>query len=424
MRRTFLLSLILSTTLLCAQTASQAGAGVNIRVNTTLVVIPVTVTDPLNRFVLGLDKQDFRVFEDGTEQKVKQFADEDAPLSIGLLVDTSGSMGSRIETSRQAVTQFLKTMNAQDEAFLVTFGDRAELAIGFTERANEIQSKLTSIEPQGLTALLDAVYMGLREMKRAKNPRKALLIISDGGDNNSRYTANQIENLVREADVQIYSMGVFGPFPYLGISTAELSGPHLLSQLSEQTGGRAFAAANDGALPSIATRIGIELRNQYVLAYSPTNQNRNGKYRKIEVKLDQPQGLPALKSRWRLGYDAPNSISAGSDIIGDQWRVGERSRVLLRASYRLWAMRLRADESIRGSVWQFLEGAAGNLGYPHVVKHQYVRDVEFRPVGAANRGMEFYPTKVSAMTAANTLGGASPAARWDSTSNDNTEAGI
>ena len=305
MRRTFLLSLILSTTLLCAQTASQAGAGVNIRVNTTLVVIPVTVTDPLNRFVLGLDKQDFRVFEDGTEQKVKQFADEDAPLSIGLLVDTSGSMGSRIETSRQAVTQFLKTMNAQDEAFLVTFGDRAELAIGFTERANEIQSKLTSVEPQGLTALLDAVYMGLREMKRAKNPRKALLIISDGGDNNSRYTADQIENLVREADVQIYSMGVFGPFPYLGISAAELSGPHLLSQLSEQTGGRAFAATNDGALPSIATRIGIELRNQYVLAYSPTNQNRNGKYRKIEVKLDQPQGLPALKSRWRLGYYAP-----------------------------------------------------------------------------------------------------------------------
>jgi Ca-activated chloride channel homolog len=304
-RRRFLLFLILSTALLSAQTASRAGAGVNIRVNTTLVVIPVTVTDALNRFVLGLDRQDFRVFEDGAEQKVKQFADEDAPLSVGVLVDTSGSMGSKIETSRQAVAQFLKTMNAQDEAFLVEFGDRAVLATGFTEHTDEIQSKLTSVEPQGLTALLDAVYMGLGEMKRAKNPRKALLIISDGGDNNSRYTTHQIENLVREADVQIYSMGVFGPFPYLGISSAELSGPHLLSQLSEQTGGRAFAATNDSALPSIATRIGIELRNQYVLAYSPTNQNRDGKYRKIEVKLDQPQGLPALKSRWRLGYYAP-----------------------------------------------------------------------------------------------------------------------
>jgi Ca-activated chloride channel family protein len=286
-------------------TASQPGGDVNIRVNTTLVLIPVTITDSLNRFVLGLDKQDFRVFEDGAEQNVKQFAGEDAPLSIGLLVDTSGSMGSKIDISRQAVAQFLKTMNAQDEAFLVEFSDRAELAIGFTAHSDEILNKLNSVESQGLTALLDAVYMGLREMKKAKNPRKALLIISDGGDNNSRYTAAEIKNLVREADVQIYAMGVFEPFPYLRLTGAELSGPRLLSQISEQTGGRAFAAANDGALPGVATRIGIELRNQYVLAYSPANQNRDGKYRKVEVKLNQPQGLSLLKARWRLGYYAP-----------------------------------------------------------------------------------------------------------------------
>jgi Ca-activated chloride channel homolog len=299
------LAVIFSAVLLAAQTPPKPDAGIDIRVNTTLVLIPVTVTDSLNRFVLDLGKQDFRVFEDGAEQKVKQFAGEDAPLSIGLLVDTSGSMGSKIETSRQAVAQFLKTMNDQDEAFLVEFSDRAELAIGFTQHADEIQNKLASVEPQGLTALLDAVYMGLREMKRAKNPRKALLIISDGGDNNSRYTASQIKDLVREADVQIYSMGVFERFPYLGISDAELSGPRLLSQISEQTGGRAFAAADESNLPSIATRIGIELRNQYVLAYSPANQNRDGKYRKVEVKLKQPEGLPSLKARWRLGYYAP-----------------------------------------------------------------------------------------------------------------------
>mgnify|MGYP002402071597 CR=1 FL=1 len=287
------------------QPPSRPDAGMNIRVNSTLVLIPVTVTDSLSRFVLGLDRQDFRVFEDGVEQKVKQFAGEDAPLSIGLLVDTSGSMGSKIETSRQAVAQFLKTMNAQDEAFLIEFSDRAELATGFTEHTDEIENKLTVVESQGLTALLDAVYMGLREMKKAKNPRKALLIISDGGDNNSRYTAEEIKNLVREADVQIYSMGVFEPFPYSGISGAELSGPRLLSQISEQTGGRAFAATSDNALPGIATRIGIELRNQYVLAYSPTAQNRDGKYRKVEVKLNQPDGLPSLKARWRLGYYAP-----------------------------------------------------------------------------------------------------------------------
>jgi len=266
----------------------------------------VTVTDSLNRFVLGLDKQDFRVYEDGVEQKVKQFADEDAPLSVGLLVDTSGSMGEKIEISRKAVSQFLKTMNAQDEAFLVDFSDRSELVLGFTHSVTEIEGKLTTLESQGLTALLDAVYMGLREMKNAKNPRKALVIVSDGGDNNSRYTPEEIRNLVKEADVQIYAMGVFEKLPYIGLSAAEISGPRLLSQLAEQTGGRAFPASNESDLPSIATRIGIELRNQYVLAYSPANQEHDGKYRKVEVKLSQPKDLPPLKARWRLGYYAPS----------------------------------------------------------------------------------------------------------------------
>jgi VWFA-related protein len=158
----------------------------------------------------------------------------------------------------------------------------------------------------GLTALLDAVHTGLQEMKRAKNPRKALLIISDGGDNNSRYTATQIADLVREADVQIYAMGVFEPVLSFGLSSAEMSGPKLLSEIAEQTGGRALAATNLRELPGIAERIGIELRNQYVLAYSPANKNRDGKYRKVQVKLDQPKALPALKARWRLGYYAPN----------------------------------------------------------------------------------------------------------------------
>ncbi len=277
----------------------------NIRVDTTLVLIPVTVTDSLNRFVLGLEKQDFRVFEDGKEQKIKQLSGEDAPLSVGLLVDTSGSMGSKIDTSRRAVAQFLKTMNPQDEGFLIEFSDRAELTVPLTDRMDQIESKLTAAESGGMTALLDAIYIGLREMKRAKNPRKALLLISDGGDNNSRYTASQIKDLVREADVQIYSMGVFEPFPSL-LSEAELSGPRLLSEISQQTGGRAFAAVRPADLPSIATKIGIELRNQYVLAYSPLNQERDGKFRHVEVKLKQPADLPEVKARWRLGYYAPS----------------------------------------------------------------------------------------------------------------------
>lgn len=285
-----------------ANNTEQPGARFN--VDATLVLIPANVTDSSNRFVLGLKKEDFHLFEDGVEQTIGHFSGEDTPLSVGLVFDISGSMDNKLEMSRQAAAQFLKTMNPQDEAFLIEFGDKAELAAGFTSRTGEIQDKLKSLQPGGLTALLDAVEMGLHEMKRAKNPRKALLIISDGGDNHSHYTASEIESLVREADVQIYAMGVFEPLLFLGLSKEEISGPRLLSEIAEQTGGRAFAASDANDLPSVAARIGVELRNQYVLAYSPANQEKDGKYRKVEVKLDPPQGLPPLKVRWRVGYYA------------------------------------------------------------------------------------------------------------------------
>jgi VWFA-related protein len=293
------------------------------RADSTLVLVPVSVTDPSNRYVLGLGKDDLHIFEDGVEQKVTHFSNEDAPLSIGLLVDTSGSMGAKLDTSRRAVAEFLKTLNIADEAFLVEFSDRADLAVPLTHDAHAIQSTMTAATSGGLTALLDAVNMGMQEIKRAKNPRKALLIISDGGDNNSRYTSSQISDLVREADVQIYAMGVFEPSLSFGLplssgttgalgaaaggklGSAELDGPRLLSAIADQTGGRALAATNLRELPGIAERIGIELRNQYVLAYSPQNATHDGKYRKIEVKLQQPKALPTLKARWRLGYYAP-----------------------------------------------------------------------------------------------------------------------
>ena len=284
---------------------SDSGPDLNIRVDTTLVLIPVTVTDGSHRFVLGLEKKDFSLSEDGVSQKIAQFSGEDAPLSVGLLVDTSGSMGAKIDTSRRAVSEFLKTMNAQDEAFLIEFSDRAQVVVSFTKHPEDIEGQLASADSQGLTALLDAVELGLREMKKSKNPRKALLIISDGGDNNSKYKADQIENLVRDADVQVYSMGVFEQFPFIGLSAAELSGPRLLSEISQQTGGRAFPTRDLSALPTIARRIGIELRNQYVLAYSPANQQHNGKFRKVQVSVSSPPGLSGLSARWRLGYYAP-----------------------------------------------------------------------------------------------------------------------
>jgi len=291
-----------------ANPADPAAAAVprsNIRVDTTLVLIPVTVTDPLNRFVTGLDKENFRVFEDKSEQKVAQFSSEDAPLSVGIVFDCSGSMGPKLEKSRRAVAQFFKTANPQDEFFLVQFNDRPELVNGFTTSLEEIQNRLTFTQSKGRTALLDAIYLALHQMKKAKNPRKALLIISDGGDNSSRYTESEIKNLVREADVQIYAIGIFEAMSARGRTAEELNGPGLLSDIAEQTGGRHFPVENLNELPDIAAKIGIELRNQYILGYSPTNQERDGKYRRVQVKLVQPRGLPPLRAFWRLGYYAP-----------------------------------------------------------------------------------------------------------------------
>jgi Ca-activated chloride channel homolog len=274
--------------------------------STTLVLVPATVTDGSNRFLLGLQKKDFHLFEDGVEQSISQFASEDAPLSVGLVFDTSGSMGLKVRKSRDAALQFLKTLNTQDEAFLVEFGDKAELTQEFTSKAADIADKLQALQPGGLTAMLDAANLGLQEMKKAKNPRKALVVISDGGDNNSKYKASEIESLVREADVQIYAMGVFEPDFFPGLTKEEISGPKLLAEITQQTGGRVFAASDPGDLPSVATRIGVELRNQYVLAYTPANTQKDGKYRKVEVKIDGPSGISNLKVRWRLGYYAPS----------------------------------------------------------------------------------------------------------------------
>jgi Ca-activated chloride channel homolog len=275
------------------------------RADTNLVVIPVAVTDTLNRFVLGLQKADFHLFEDGVEQGIAHFSGEDAPLSVGLVFDESGSMDYKLRNSRDAAVQFLKTLNREDEAFLVEFGDSAKLSVGFTSHAEEIQIALKNAQPGGLTAMIDAINTGLHEMKKAKNPRKAIVIVSDGGDNHSHYTAAEIESLVREADVQVYAMGVFEPVLALGLTPEEISGPRLLSEIATQTGGRAFSAVLTSDLPSVAARIAVELRNQYVLAYYPKNQDRDGKYRKVEVKLSQPHGISPLKAHWRLGYYAP-----------------------------------------------------------------------------------------------------------------------
>jgi Ca-activated chloride channel family protein len=284
---------------------SIADRRADIRIDTTLVLIPVVVIDPLSRFVTGLERENFKVFEDKVEQEIVQFSSEDAPLSVGIVFDTSGSMGAKLQKSRQAVAQFMKTANPQDEFFLTQFSDRPEIVQDFTKETEEIQNRLTFTESKGNTALLDAVYLALSQMKKAHNPRRAILIISDGGDNSSRYTESEVKNAVREADVQIYAIGIFEAFGVRGRTLEESNGPRLLSEIAEQTGGRHFEVDNLAELVDVAAKIGTELRNEYVLGYSPKNAARDGKYRRVLVRLAKTVGLPPLKAMFRTGYYAP-----------------------------------------------------------------------------------------------------------------------
>jgi len=278
----------------------------NLRIDTNLVLIPVTVTTPLNQFVTGMEKENFRLLEDKVEQEVSYFASFDAPLSIGLVFDISGSMSNKLNKSRQAAAEFFKTANPDDEFFLVQFNDRPQLVVPFTRSTEDIQNRLTFTQAKGRTALLDGIYMALQELRKGKNPRRALLVISDGGDNSSRYTETEVRNLLREADAQLYAMGIFEPIGSRGRSAEELGGPGLLSELAAMTGGRHFPVENLNDLPDIAAKIGIELRNQYVLGYVSKNLTRDGKYRRVTVKLNQPRGLPPLKALYRQGYYAPS----------------------------------------------------------------------------------------------------------------------
>jgi Ca-activated chloride channel family protein len=273
-----------------------------LKVDVDLVLVPVTITDPLNRLVTGLDKENFQLFEGNSAQEIRTFSSEDAPVSLGVIFDCSGSMASKIDRAKEAVVEFFKTANPQDEFFMITFSDEPEQVSDFTSSVDEIQSKLVYAVPRKRTALLDAIYMGISKMRQAKYPKKALLIISDGGDNHSRYTEGEIKSLVKEADVMVYAIGIYDRY---FATNEERLGPALLSDITELTGGRAFTIDNPNDLADVATKIGIELRNQYVLGYRPNKITRDGKWRKIKVKLMPPKGLPPLRVYARMGYYAP-----------------------------------------------------------------------------------------------------------------------
>jgi Ca-activated chloride channel homolog len=273
-----------------------------IRMDVNMVLVPVTITDPMNRLVTGLEKEDFQIYENNGEQRIESFACEDAPVSIGIIFDLSGSMSSKLIRAKDAILQFIKTANPQDEFFVIGFNDRPELIEDFTSSVDDIQARLAMVHAGHRTALLDAIYYGVEKMKDAHHERKALLVVSDGGDNRSRYTEGEVRAEVRESDVEIYSIGIFDAY---APTPEERTGPQLLEDLSDSTGGRLFRVDDVDEMSDIAEKISNELRNQYVIGYKPKDLAHDGKWRKVKVRVNPPPGLPPLSVYARSGYYAP-----------------------------------------------------------------------------------------------------------------------
>jgi len=273
-----------------------------IRKTVELVLVPVTVMDESHRPITGLERENFQLYENKHSQPIKHFWKEDSPVSVGILLDVSSSMKTKIDRARDAVMALLEASNPQDEFFLVTFADRPTLVHDFTQNVDDIQGQLLLPKPMGRTSLIDAIFLAVDNMKKARYQRKALVIISDGGDNRSRYTERDVKSLIKEEDVLVYSIGVFDT----SVQTMEeLLGPELLAEISGLTGASSYTLDNPNNLPVIAQHIAIELRNQYILGYRPDGSRRDGKWRKIKVKLALPRKFPILRVQTRTGYYGP-----------------------------------------------------------------------------------------------------------------------
>ena len=282
---------------------ATSARGSAIRVNVDIVLVPVSVTDDRNRLVTGLEKENFAVYDSNNLQTIKTFATEDAPLSIGIVFDLSGSMQSKFLRARKALSEFLHTCNPQDEFFVVGFNDRPAILVDYTSDVEDVEARMVMLRPQNRTALIDAMYLGVNKLKTAKWERRALLVISDGGDNRSRYTEGELRRAVRESEVQVYAIGIFDQY---APTEEEQNGPLLLNDIASVTGGRLFKVLDVQDLADIAERISEELRDEYVLGYTPTDRKRDATYRKLKVRLIPPPGLPALTAHSREGYYAPS----------------------------------------------------------------------------------------------------------------------
>jgi VWFA-related protein len=288
-----------------APPASRADQPAVLRTDSSLVVIPTWVTTAGGASVTNLSRENFRLADDNAEQQIAYFVKDDAPLSIGLLFDASGSMRNKMEKASEAVSAFFKTANTEDEFFLVEFSDRAKLTIPFTPDAGEIYSRIGRTKPFGKTSLFDAIEIALKQMKRAQHARKAIVIISDGGDNWSRHTAREIRGSLLESDVQLYAMGIFDKEITAKSPAETRNGRALLEELATQTGGREYPVDNLNDLPTISAKIGTDLRNEYLLGYY-SGALRDGKYHHVQVTLTVPPNGAPLRANYRKGYLAPS----------------------------------------------------------------------------------------------------------------------
>ena len=288
----------------------------SLKVDVELVTVDVSVTDAEGRHVSGLGRDYFRLWEDRIEQKIEYFAIEDLPITVGIILDVSASMNSNLARAKEAALTFLSSGNRDDEYFLVQFSDRPKLVQEFTSDIAKLKAPLTVMSAKGSTSLYDAVYLALEKMGRAENPRKALLIISDGEDNRSRYSFSEVKRFAAEKDVKIFSIGIGGGFlPQIGSSMLGgallpgefRAGPWQLEELANVTGGEAYLPQSAKSLDEICRRIALTLKSQYSLGYRSTNHKKDGAWRKLTLKLDSPNGAPRLYVKFRKGYYAATS---------------------------------------------------------------------------------------------------------------------
>ena len=273
-----------------------------ITLNTDIVNVTISVTDPYGRFVTGLGKDRFEVYDNKVKQEIAHFTDEDAPVSLGIVYDVSGSMRERINRSIRALRRFIETSHNDDDFFLIAFNDRAKLLQDFTTSGDSVLGHLMFANPHGSTALYDAAYIAVEKVQQGRHSKRALLIISDGQDNNSRYTYKELRNIVKEADVQIYAIGITDPYN----DSLAGYGRSVLEEITRMTGGRAFFPNdyNEPELVEICTRIALELRHQYSVGFYPTDVPSEAKWHKVQVKVNPPRGLGRLSLSYREGYQS------------------------------------------------------------------------------------------------------------------------